>query len=135
LPDGEDVVSTTCLRFVAVAREAALGVIELRPINSATTEANTIVLEASITEAIPYEKESVSSCSYNKQETRNSLRTFAFRNTFLHSHIVRRQSGAEDESIGITRAAILKATGVDKGLKLVQTRRQIHVPGMRGCHE
>lgn len=69
LPDGEDIVSTTCLRFVAVARKAALRFIELRSVNSATTEANTIVLEASITEAIAYEEQSVSSWSYNKQET------------------------------------------------------------------
>lgn len=69
LPDGEDVVSTTCLRFVAVAREAALRLTDLRPVNSATTEANTIVLEASIAEAIAYEKQSVSSWPFNKQET------------------------------------------------------------------
>lgn len=54
LPDGEEVVSSTCLGFVAGAREAALRLIYLGPVNSATTEANTIVLEASITEAIAY---------------------------------------------------------------------------------
>lgn len=69
MPDGEDVVSTTRLRFVTVAGEAALRVIDLRPVNSAATEANTIVLEASVTEAIAYEKQGVSSWSYNKQET------------------------------------------------------------------
>lgn len=87
MPDGEEVVSSTCLRFVAVAREAALRLIYLGPVNSATTEANTIVLEASITEAI----------------------AFAVGNTRFNSHIVRRQRRAEDESIGVTRAAILKA--------------------------
>lgn len=69
LPDGEDVVSTTCLRLVTVAGKAALRVIELRSVDSATTEANTIVLEASITEAIAYEKQSFSSRPYNKQGT------------------------------------------------------------------
>lgn len=70
----------------------------------------------------------------NKKHS-SDLQTFAVGNTLLNSHIARRQRRTEDESIGITGAAILKATGVDKRLKLVQARRHLHVPGMRGCHK
>lgn len=52
LPDREDIVSSTCFRLVAVARKSTLRVINLRTIYSVAAEADAIILEASITEAI-----------------------------------------------------------------------------------
>jgi hypothetical protein len=56
LPNGENIVSSTRLRLVAVAREAALRVINLRSVNGAAAETNAVVLETSITETIACEK-------------------------------------------------------------------------------
>lgn len=69
LPDREDIVSSTCLGLVAVARESTLRVINLRTIYSVAAEADTIILEASITEAI----------------------AFTVSNALLNSHVVRGQ--------------------------------------------
>lgn len=90
LPDGEEVVSSTCLRLVAVAREAALRVIDLRSVNRATAEANTIILEASITKAIAYARV-LAQDHITARKQSSSLQTFAVGNTLLNSHIVRRQ--------------------------------------------
>lgn len=112
-PDGESVLTTTDLGASAITRtgEGTLVIIDLRTVDGVAAVADTIVLETSIAEAV----------------------TLALGNALLHRHLLLALTRPVDQSGRC--AGIVEASNRDKGLKLVQTRRQLDVPGVGGLQE
>lgn len=60
---------------------------------------------------------------------RTESHTFAVSNTLLNGHVSVIEARAENKSVGV---AILVTTRVDERLELIQTRRKLNVPRLRG---
>ena len=110
-PDRESVLTTTSLSVVTSAWEGTLAIINLRAVDCITTVADTIVLETGISEAV----------------------TLTLSDTLLHCHLLLVLTRPVDQSG--RGSNIVEATGGNKGLKRVQTRRQLNVPRRRGLHK
>jgi hypothetical protein len=144
LPNRKAVIAAARLGLVAIAGERALGLVELRAVDGGTTEADAVVFQSGITEAIacpqivshmphkyvfigiilvlyPVYKEGIGpSCTLPTE-----IHTFTLGNTLLYRHVLLIQAGSKDQSI---RAAILETARVNEWLERLNAWRQLNVP-------
>jgi hypothetical protein len=113
LVDGHLGITTASLGVVTAAGEVAHALVELLAIDRGAAEADTVVLETSIAEAV----------------------ALALGDTLLNGHVGVGLAGAVDEGVGARDLVTVEATSVDVGLEGVKTRGELDVPSLRGLNE
>lgn len=108
LEDGEVVVAAADLSLVAIARQIALAILNLRPVDSRTTSTAAVVLDSGIAVTV----------------------TLALSHTLLLCHGLGVQAAAVDKGVGV-----LETASRHEGAELLNAGRELDIPGASALDE